>query len=130
MAEPRLEDLEAPLLDEDGNITMETDANGFLQVATLSGIEYVIQSCRIRLQTVLGESVYHPEMGLPMAAIERVYDETFTRGSVMRCLSLDPDVREVPEVRLEMEGDVRTMKVAADVLARSDQEGTVEVPIL
>lgn len=129
MAAPRLEDCQSFLLDEDGNFTIETDENGFQSLTMVNGIEYVGQSCRVRMQTVLGESVYHPEMGLPMPAIERVFDETFTRGAIGRCLSIDPDIKDVPSIDLVMHGDVRGLEVSVAVIARDNQEAQVEVAL-
>lgn len=79
---------------------METLPNGRKRLALATDAIAVAQRITVRLRTFEGESLYHPEMGLPKDVVIGGFDAGLIEAAVINEVKKEPAVESVDNVQV------------------------------
>lgn len=114
------EDILTVKLDNEGDLVIKEDTYGNKDFATVRGQDAIRQDIQVRILTLLGERVLHPDYGMDFPAVETVFDQNLVRGEMARTILLDPDVKEITEVEILFDGRVRKAQYQGTVRLLDD----------
>lgn len=117
-----IEDLQSFKVDDEGDFVVDEDQYGNKSFRVITGIDVVRQNIQMRILTVLGERVLHPDYGMDFPSLEVPYDENLVRGEIVRTILEDPDVQEIEDIEVSFDGRTRHASFSGSILLKDGTE--------
>lgn len=117
-------------MDNDGDLVLQTNEGGGIDLALIEGILEVQQAIEIRLRTIRGEDPFFPLVGLPIREIIGLFNPSFIEAVVRQTILQDRRVDRVGTITIDLKRETRTATVRAEITLKTGDEIDVSVDLV